>query len=57
MGEIIQIDGYRPTCRNCKYGRPDPDNPGWWTCERPDGWHFDAKFRFCATFERREVAT
>ena len=55
MGEIIRVDDHRPTCRNCEYGRPDPDNPGWWTCGRPDGWHFDAKFRYCATFERREV--
>ena len=57
MGELVKIGDYYPTCRNCKFGAIDKkEGPDYWICTRPGGWHFDAKFRYCAFFERREDA-
>ena len=51
-GKIVNIRDYLKTCCNCRWHTLHAD--GVPTCIRPGGWHFDADFRNCACFERRE---
>ena len=49
MGELVMLDAYRRTCRNCLWH--DDTNNG--ACRRPGGWEWDEKFQRCITFARR----
>ena len=49
MAEIINLDDYRPDCRNCLYHT----DRGGGACTYPGGWEWDAQFNRCATFRWR----
>lgn len=49
MGELVMLDAYRRTCRNCLW-HDDTKNGA---CRRPGGWEWGEKFRRCITFARR----
>lgn len=48
MDDVVDISQYFKTCENCQYSN------GTGVCQRPGGWWFDAKFRHCATFQKKE---
>lgn len=49
MSVVIDIQQHFRTCGNCRWCN------GTGICQRPGGWHFDSRFRHCATFERRDA--
>lgn len=49
MAEIINLDDYRPDCRNCLY-HTDRDGGA---CTYPGGWEWDTRRDRCATFRWR----
>ena len=48
MGTVIDIQLHLRSCENCHWSN------GSGICQRPGGWWFDSKFRYCATFERAQ---
>ena len=49
MAEIINLDDYRPDCRNCLYHT----DRGGGACTYPGGWEWDTRRNRCATFRRK----
>ena len=49
MAEIINLDDYRPDCRNCLYHTEQ----GGGACTYPGGWWWDTTKQRCATFRWR----